>query len=134
VLQKARTLTKGQLQDKAVALLDQTLDALFTRDADGLRPQVVNGLVWALRSLAGIGDAAARQQLVLRAVLLGQSVIDLLVPEPVHSSDGYAGGLLTGFQVGCLIHAGFQGLSPGTKTGLDWEAEYNRAVELSKMV
>jgi hypothetical protein len=37
--------------------------------------------------------------------------------EPVHSLDGYAGGPLTGFQVGCLIHAGVQGLSPGTKTG-----------------
>ena len=57
VLQKARTLTKGQLQDKAVALLDQTLDALCIRDAEGLRPQVVDGLVWALRALAGIGDA-----------------------------------------------------------------------------
>jgi hypothetical protein len=45
---------------------------------------------------------------------------------------GYAGGPLTGFQVGCLIHAGVQGLSPGTKTGLDWEAEHDRAVELSK--
>jgi hypothetical protein len=31
-----------------------------------------------------------------------------------------------------LIHAGVQGLSPGTKTGLDWEAEYDRAVERSK--
>ncbi len=129
VLQKARTLTKGQLQDKAVALLDQTLDALFTRDADGLRPEVVDGLVWALRVLAGMGDSKARQQLVLRAALLGQSGIDLLAPEPVHSLDGYAGGPLTGFQVGCLIHAGVQGLSPGTKTGLDWEAEYDRAVE-----
>jgi len=129
VLQKARTLTKGQLQDKAVVLLGQTLDALFTRDADGLRPEVVDGLVWALRVLAGMGDSKARQQLVLRAALLGQSGIDLLAPEPVHSLDGYAGGPLTGFQVGCLIHAGVQGLSPGTKTGLDWEAEYDRAVE-----
>jgi Flp pilus assembly protein TadD len=67
VLQKARTLTKGQLQDKAVVLLGQTLDALFTRDADGLRPEVVDGLVWALRVLAGICDSKARQQLVLRA-------------------------------------------------------------------
>ncbi len=125
VLQKSRTLTKGQMQDKAVALLDQTLDALFIRDADGLRPQVVNGLVWALRALAGIGDATVRQQLVLRAALLGQSGIDLLAPEPAHSLDGHDGGLLTGFEVGCLIHAGGQGLSPGTKTGLDWEAEYN---------
>jgi hypothetical protein len=133
VLQKARTLTKGQLQDKAVPLLDQTLDALFTRDADGLRPEVVDGLVWALRVLAGMGDSKARQQLVLRAALLGQSGIDLLAPEPVHSLDGYAGGPLTGFQVGCLIHAGVQGLSPGSKTGLDWEAEYDRAVERSKV-
>ena len=132
VLQKARTLTKGQLQDKAVVLLGQTLDALFTRDADGLRPEVVDGLVWALRVLAGMGDSKARQQLVLRAALLGQSGIDLLAPEPVHSLDGYDGGPLTGFQVGCLIHAGVQGLSPGTKTGLDWEAEYDRAVERSK--
>jgi len=116
-LQKARTLTKGQLQDKAVALLDQTLDALFTRDADGLRPEVVDGLVWALRVLAEMGDSKARQQLVLRAALLGQSGIDLLAPEPVHSLDGYAGGPLTGFHVGCLIHAGIQGLSPGTNTG-----------------
>ena len=115
-----------------MVLLDQMLDALFTRDADGLRPEVVEGLVWALRVLAEIGDAKARQQLVLRAALLGQSGIDLLAPEPVHSLDGYAGGPLTGFQVGCLIHAGVQGLSPGTKTGLDWEAECDRAVELLK--
>ena len=97
-----------------------------------VRSEVVDGLVWALRVLAGMGDSKARQQLVLRAALLGQSGIDLLAPEPVHSLDGYDGGPLTGFQVGCLIHAGVQGLSPGTKTGLDWEAEYNRAVERSK--
>jgi hypothetical protein len=66
------------LQDKAVVLLGQTLDALFTRDADGLRSEVVDGLVWALRILAGMGDSKARQQLVLRAALLGQSGIDLL--------------------------------------------------------
>ncbi len=50
-----------------MTLLDQTLDALFTRDADGLRPEVVDGLVWALRVLGGMGDSKARQQLVLRA-------------------------------------------------------------------
>ena len=131
VLQKARTLTKGELQEKAVVLLGQTLDSLFARDAEGLRPEVVDGLVWALRFLAGFGDAKARQQLVLRAALLGQSGIDLIAPEPVHLLDGYDGGLLTGFQIGCLIHAGVQGLSPRTKTGLDWEAEYERAVELT---
>jgi tetratricopeptide (TPR) repeat protein len=133
VLQKARTLTKGELQEKAVVLLGQTLDALFARDAEGLRPQVVNGLVWALRFLGGFGDAKSRQQLVLRAALLGQSGIDLIAPEPVHFLDGYDCGPLTGLQVGCLIHAGVQGLSPGTKTGLDWEAEYERAVELLKV-
>ena len=62
VLQKARTLTKGELQEKAVVLLGQTLDSLFARDAEGLRPEVVDGLVWALRVLAGMGDSKARQQ------------------------------------------------------------------------
>ena len=42
------------------------------------------------------------------------------------------GGPLTGFRVGGLFYAGVQGLSPGTKTGLDWEEEDGRAVELSK--
>ena len=97
----------------------QTEVAGFLRTAlmTMVRSEVVDGLVWALRVLAGMGDSKARQQLVLRAALLGQSGIDLLAPEPVHSLDGYDGGSLTGFQVGCLIHAGVQGLSPGTKTG-----------------
>ncbi len=83
-----------------MVLLDQTLDSLFARDAEGLRPQVVDGLVWALRFLAGFGDAKSRQQLVLRAALLGQSGIDHIAPEAVHFSDGYDGGPLTGLQVG----------------------------------
>ena len=52
--------------------------------------------------------------------------------KPVHSLDGYDGGPLTEFRVGGLFYAGVQGLSPGTKTGLDWEEEDGRAVELSK--
>ena len=68
----------------------------------------------------------------LSVALLGQSGIDLIFPEPVHLLDGYDSGPLTGFQSGCRIHAGVQGLSLGTKTGLDWEAEYNRAVDLSR--
>ena len=67
------------------------------------------------------------------SALLGQSGLDLIFSEPVHLLDGYDSGPLTGFQVvRCRIHAGVQGLSPGTKTRLDWEAEYGRAVELSK--
>ncbi len=84
-------------------------------------------MVWALRFPAAFGDAKSRRQLLLRATLLVQSGIDLIAPGPVHVLDGYEGGRLTCFQVGCQINAGVGGLSRGTKTGLDWWMEYARA-------
>lgn len=129
-LRKARDLTQGMLQARATSLLDRTLDASFSRDADGLRVEVVDGLIWAIHTLNGIADGARRQRVVLDAALLGQSGLDLTDPAPVHAFGDCVAGPLSRLQVACLIHAGVQGLAPGSSTGLDWEPEYRRAMEM----
>ena len=130
-LQRARSLTKGRLQEKAESLLNRLTDTLFDRGEDGLRSDVVAGLVWAIRTLDKAGDEPAQRRLILQAALLGQSGLTLTDPKPVHSLEGYEGAPLSGFQVACLIHAGVQRLAPGTNTGFNWESEYRRAVEVS---
>ena len=131
-LQRARRLTKGSMQDAATTLLNRATDTGFTRDADGLRPEVIDGLVWAIRTLAAIQDPEARRQLVLRAALLAQGGIDLKSCEPVHAIEGYEHGLLSGLQVACLIHAGVQSMVPGADTGLDWGPEHDVAEERAR--
>lgn len=133
-LLKARSLTKGMLQEKAESLLNRLTDTMFDRGEDGLRSDVVTGLVWAIRTLATIGDEESMRRLILQAALLGQSGLTLTDSKPVHTLEGYTGGALSGFQVACLIHAGVQRLAPGTATGFNWEAEYARAVKLANEV
>jgi len=133
-LQKARSLTKGMIQEKAETLLNRLTDTLFDRGADGVRSNLVEGLVWAIRTLNKIGDEQAIRRLILQAALLGQSGLTLTDPKPVHTLEGYTGGALSGFQVACLIHAGVRRLAPGTATGFNWEAEYEHAVKLAKDV
>ena len=97
---------------------------------------MVDGLVWALRVLARMGDSKARQQLVLRAALLGQSGIDLLAPEPVHSLDGYDGWPLTGFQVESRnqdrtgLGGGVQPSNKAFEGGLNFKAQVFKVTKL----
>jgi len=49
-LQRARWLTNGSMQDAATTLLNRATDTGFSRDADGLRPEVIDGMVWASRT------------------------------------------------------------------------------------
>lgn len=128
-LHRARRLTTGSMQDAATTLLNRATDTGFTRDADGLRPEVIDGLAWAIRTLDAIHDPEARRMLFLRAALLAQGGIDLKSREPVHALEGYEHGPLSGLQVACLIHAGVQTMAPGADTGLDWRPEHDVAVE-----
>jgi predicted Zn-dependent protease len=133
-LQKARSFSKGKLQERAESLLNRLADTLFERGEDGLRSAVVAGLVWAIRTLDHVGDEQAKRSLILQAAMLGQSGLTLTDPKPVHTLEGYTGDALSGFQVACLIHAGVQRLAPGTATGFNWEAEYVQAVKLANEV
>ncbi len=119
------------MQEKAESLLNRLTDTLFERGEDGFRSAVVAGLVWAIRTLDQIRDEQAKRSLILQAAMLGQSGLTLIDPKPVHSLEGCPGGMLSGFQVACVIHAGGQRLDPRTATGFDWDHEYARAAKLA---
>lgn len=125
-LDRTRTLDPhGPLGARAERALNRLAIDPLPRDANGLNPEALAAMKWAIHHLRTLppGDA---QRLTLQAALLGQHGLQLTDPARIHRLDGLAEPL-TALQVACLIHAGLQTAAPGTPSGFPLEEEYMRA-------
>ncbi|MEI6340521.1 MAG: tetratricopeptide repeat protein [Verrucomicrobiota bacterium] len=95
------------------------------QDADGLNPDALAAMRWAIHHLQTLPPANA-QRLTLQAAILGQHGLSLTDPARIHRLEGLAEPLAA-LQVACLIHAGLQMAAPGTPSGFPLEQEFMRA-------
>lgn len=122
-LGRARTLDPhGVVRDQAEALLNRLASSQFTRNLEGINPEALAAMTWALGHLRSLSPADARN-LTLKAALLGQHGLRLIDPANAHRLEGIPEPL-TALQVACVIHAGLQMAAPGTTSGFPLDAEY----------
>lgn len=125
-LGRARALDPhGQVRDRADALLNRLACGRFPRNLEGINPEALAAMTWALGHLRSLSRTDARN-LTLKAALLGQHGLRLTDTAKAHRLEGIPEPL-TALQVACLIHAGLQMAAPGTPSGFPLEREHQLA-------
>jgi len=94
----------------------------------GIRPDVMMYILDALRIFAKQG-AAKRQQIALEIALKGRSGLDINDPEQKYTLKTMK-GKFSGLHLLAIMYAAFQQIDPTMKTGADFSAEYQAALQM----
>lgn len=125
-LKRARSLDPhGPIRDRADAALNRLAAIELPRNSDGINPDALAAMIWAVGHLRSL-SAQAAQHLTLQAALIGQHGLRFSDTKRVFRLEGLHEPLTT-LQLACLIHAGVQSYAPNTQSGLPLENEYKTA-------
>ncbi|EWS65878.1 hypothetical protein Y695_00855 [Hydrogenophaga sp. T4] len=100
------------------------------RSLGGYRPDVMRYIADALAVFEEQGPEA-RQAIALEIALLGNQGLDINNPEQKYSLKSLP-GQFSGLHLLSIMYAAFRQIDPAMELGMDFEAEYQAAVELKK--